>query len=150
MDWKASCWIYRHGRRCCGGIHFQSARGQGMYHRLIKAQKYFKSWCSELKPNFNQTRFFQDPDPRKMQINLTGFLNGKNARIFMGELWKLLDSAQNNESGIPQEMIDKKKEEIKNRRVWLYIHWGWANVVIDKNVFKSNKTSHERTHLQFL
>ena len=59
----------------------------------------------------------QDPDPRKMQINLTGFLNGKNARIFMGELWKLLDSAQNNESGIPQEMIDKKKEEIKNRRV---------------------------------
>ena len=47
----------------------------------------------------------------------------------MGELWKLLDSAQNNESGIPQEMIDKKKEEIKNRRVWLYIHWGWANVV---------------------
>ena len=35
----------------------------------------------------------------------------------MGELWKLLDSAQNNESGIPQEMIDKKKEEIKNRRV---------------------------------
>ena len=52
-----------------------------------------------------------------MQINLTGFLNGKNARIFMGELWKLLDSAQNNDSGIPQEMIDKKKEEIKNRRV---------------------------------
>ena len=52
-----------------------------------------------------------------MQINLTGFLNGKNARIFMGELWKLLDSAQNNESGIPQETIDKKKEEIKNRRV---------------------------------
>ena len=35
----------------------------------------------------------------------------------MGELWKLLDSAQNNESGIPQEMIDKKKEEIKHRRV---------------------------------
>ena len=35
----------------------------------------------------------------------------------MGELWKLLDSAQNNDSGIPQEMIDKKKEEIKNRRV---------------------------------
>merc|ERR1712055_730852 len=64
---------------------------------------------------FNQLEA-KDPDPRKMQINLTGFLNGKNARIFMGELWKLLDSAQNNDSGIPQEMIDKKKEEIKNRR----------------------------------
>ena len=36
----------------------------------------------------------KDPDPRKMQINLTGFLNGKNARIFMGELWALLNSAQ--------------------------------------------------------
>ena len=75
-----------------------------------------------LKQLFSHTTIFpltssQDPDPRKMQINLTGFLNGKNARIFMGELWKLLDSAQNNDSGIPQEMIDKKKEEIKNRRV---------------------------------
>ena len=38
----------------------------------------------------------------------------------MGELWKLLDSAQNNDSGIPQEMIDKKKEEIKSRRVCIY------------------------------
>jgi len=57
----------------------------------------------------------KDPDPRKMQINLTGFVNGKNARIFMGELWSLLDSAQNTESGIPQELIDKKKEEMANR-----------------------------------
>ena len=41
----------------------------------------------------------KDPDPRKMQINLTGFVNGKNARLFMGELWSLLDSAQQTESG---------------------------------------------------
>ena len=41
----------------------------------------------------------KDPDPRKMQINLTGFVNGKNARIFMGELWALLASAQATESG---------------------------------------------------
>ena len=41
----------------------------------------------------------KDPDPRKMQINLTGFVNGKNARLFMGELWALLDSAQQTESG---------------------------------------------------
>jgi hypothetical protein len=50
----------------------------------------------------------QEPDPRKMQINLTGFLNGKHARIFMGELWQMLDSAQKNESGIPQELLDLK------------------------------------------
>ena len=76
-------------------------------------------WYCILIFNYSNMVLFQDPDPRKMQINLTGFLNGKNARIFMGELWKLLDSAQNNDSGIPQEMIDKKKEEIKNRRVRL-------------------------------
>ena len=57
----------------------------------------------------------KDPDPKKMQISLSGFLNGKNARIFMGELWKLLDSAQKTTSGIPQEFIDKKKEEMKSK-----------------------------------
>lgn len=51
-----------------------------------------------------------------MQINLTGFLNGKNARIFMGELWTMLDSAQQNDSGIPQALLDEKKEEISNRK----------------------------------
>ena len=49
----------------------------------------------------------KDPDPRKMQINLTGFLNGKNARLFMGELWTHLDSAQSSETGIPMGMIGK-------------------------------------------
>lgn len=38
----------------------------------------------------------QQPDPKEMQINLTGFLHGKNARIFMQELWDLLLSAQDN------------------------------------------------------
>ena len=57
----------------------------------------------------------KNPDPKKMQISLSGFLNGKNARIFMGELWKLLDSAQKTTSGIPQEFIDKKKEEMKSK-----------------------------------
>ena len=35
----------------------------------------------------------------------------------MGELWNMLDAAQSNPAGIPQELIDKKKEEIKSRRV---------------------------------
>ncbi len=65
---------------------------------------------------FNQLEDDKDPDPRKMQINLTGFLNGKNARVFMGELWAMLDSAQKNESGIPQQLLDEKKEELKSRR----------------------------------
>ncbi|EKX39736.1 hypothetical protein GUITHDRAFT_60382, partial [Guillardia theta CCMP2712] len=36
-----------------------------------------------------------DPDPRKIQINLTGFLE-RNTPLFMSELWKLLISAQQN------------------------------------------------------
>ena len=52
-----------------------------------------------------------------MQINLTGFLNGKNAREFMGELWPLLLSAQENIAGIPSAFLELKKEEIKQRQV---------------------------------
>merc|ERR1719507_2049563 len=57
----------------------------------------------------------QEPDPRKMQINLTGFLNGKYARVFMGELWAMLDSAQNSANGIPEQLVSMKMDEIKGR-----------------------------------
>uniref|UniRef100_A0A8C4NAL7 Serine/arginine repetitive matrix protein 1 n=1 Tax=Eptatretus burgeri TaxID=7764 RepID=A0A8C4NAL7_EPTBU len=57
------------------------------------------------------------PDGRLMQINLTGFLNGKNARVFMGELWPLLLSAQENIAGIPLVFLEQKKEEIKQRQL---------------------------------
>lgn len=52
-----------------------------------------------------------------MQINLTGFLNGKNARILMSELWDLLLSAQESSAGIPEIFMAQKKEEIKQRKV---------------------------------
>merc|ERR1739838_1097534 len=64
---------------------------------------------------FNQLEE-KEPDPRKMQINLTGFLNGKYARMFMGELWTMLDSAQNSENGIPAELVNMKMDEIKERK----------------------------------
>lgn len=56
-----------------------------------------------------------------MQINLTGFLNGKNARVFMTDLWELLLSAQDSVSGIPEQFVERKKEEIKKRMVSFYI-----------------------------
>jgi len=56
------------------------------------------------------------PDPKGMQITLTGFLQGKNARVFMGELWELLVSAQENIGGIPTAFLEKKKEEIRLRK----------------------------------
>jgi hypothetical protein len=56
-----------------------------------------------------------------MQILLTGFLNGKNARIFMSELWELLISAQDSLSGIPEKFLELKKEELKKKVVSLYL-----------------------------
>lgn len=63
----------------------------------------------------------QHPDSKMMQINLTGFLNGKNAREFMKDLWPLLLSAQENIAGIPSAFLEQKKEEIKQRQVSLFI-----------------------------
>ncbi|KRX48601.1 Serine/arginine repetitive matrix protein 1 [Trichinella murrelli] len=58
-----------------------------------------------------------DMDPRNMQINLTGFLNAKKAREFMGELWDLLIDAQSSECGIPQTLINAKAEYLRSRSV---------------------------------
>lgn len=55
-----------------------------------------------------------------MQINLTGFLNGRNARSFMGELWDLLVSAQENDTGIPEAFLQQKKDQIKKRLVNIF------------------------------
>ncbi|TNN83134.1 Serine/arginine repetitive matrix protein 1 [Liparis tanakae] len=65
---------------------------------------------------FNQLED-KHPDSKMMQINLTGFLNGKNAREFMRDLWPLLLSAQENIAGIPSAFLEQKKEEIKQRQI---------------------------------
>ncbi|CAO3652543.1 unnamed protein product [Cunninghamella echinulata] len=57
----------------------------------------------------------EKPDPRRMQINLTGFLE-KDTGQFMLDLWKLLLSAQDSVGGIPQEFIDQKKEELRLKK----------------------------------
>lgn len=56
-----------------------------------------------------------------MQINLTGFLTAKNARIFMEELWELMLSAMENINCIPAKFVEQKKEEIKKRQVWFVV-----------------------------
>ena len=52
-----------------------------------------------------------------MQINLTGFLNGKNARVFMGGLWEHLLSAQENEMGVPEAFLEAKRAELQAKKV---------------------------------
>ena len=64
----------------------------------------------------------QYPNAKDMQINMTGFLNAKNAQHFMAELWDLLTSAQDNISGIPARFLEQKKEEIKKRQVFRCRH----------------------------
>lgn len=44
------------------------------------------------------------PDPRKMQVNLTGFMDKHGAAAFVSELWKLLLSAQDTVGGVPAEV----------------------------------------------
>ncbi|THD20160.1 hypothetical protein D915_008941 [Fasciola hepatica] len=57
------------------------------------------------------------PDPKEIQINITGFLNSKNARIFLTELWDLLLSAMQDPEGVPAMLIEAKKAEIANRQL---------------------------------
>ena len=52
-----------------------------------------------------------------MQIMMTGFLGKTKARTFMGELWNLLVEAQQSPHGIPQELIEMKKQELMKKKV---------------------------------
>ena len=57
----------------------------------------------------------QHPDPRKLQISITGFLEG-NTRTFMSELWRHLVSAQTSVGGIPRAFVEQKKAEMQQKR----------------------------------
>ncbi|THU46308.1 hypothetical protein C4D60_Mb09t03550 [Musa balbisiana] len=58
----------------------------------------------------------KEVDGKQIQIQLTGFLE-KNTGKFMKELWGLLLSAQNNASGVPQQFLNAKEEEMKKRKL---------------------------------
>lgn len=51
-------------------------------------------------------------DPRLVQINLSGFME-EHAAPFVERLWRLLLSAQTEVGGIPTEILEAKKAEIK-------------------------------------
>ena len=44
------------------------------------------------------------PDPRKMQVNLSGFMDKISSSYLVEELWKLLLSAQETVGGVPAEV----------------------------------------------
>ena len=52
------------------------------------------------------------PDPKQMQLDVTGFLE-KQAGSFVEELWTLLLDAQQNPHGIPSAFVASKKAELQ-------------------------------------
>ena len=65
--------------------------------------------------NRNVDVVVQELDPKKMQIQLSGFLEEK-AAPFMKEMWKLLLSAQENEAGVPQQWLDEDADRRRKER----------------------------------
>ncbi|KAI3992255.1 hypothetical protein MKX01_029976 [Papaver californicum] len=57
----------------------------------------------------------KDINGKEVQIQLTGFME-KNTGKFMKELWNLLRSAEQNASGVPQQFLDAKEEEIRKKK----------------------------------
>ncbi|EGO03892.1 hypothetical protein SERLA73DRAFT_158340, partial [Serpula lacrymans var. lacrymans S7.3] len=55
------------------------------------------------------------PDPKKMQINLTGFLTNSTSS-FMIALWNLLLEAQESPAGVPRTFVEEKKEEMRKAK----------------------------------
>lgn len=60
----------------------------------------------------------QEVNGKEVQIQITGFME-KNTGKFMKELWTLLLSAQKNASGVPQQFLDAKEEELRKKKVRL-------------------------------
>lgn len=55
-------------------------------------------------------------DPKKLQLQLTGFLE-KSTGMFMEELWGLLVDAQSSLGGIPSAFLQDKKQEMIQAKV---------------------------------
>lgn len=59
----------------------------------------------------------EDPElcPKKLQILITGFLEQQTPR-FVLKLWRLLISAQENQLGIPRQIIDERREDLLKKK----------------------------------
>ena len=66
---------------------------------------------------FSQLEQSQYPDGKSMQMMMTGFLGKTKSRVFMEDLWNILADAQENEFGLPRELIEMKKTEMLKKKV---------------------------------
>ncbi|OLN94240.1 PWI domain-containing protein [Colletotrichum chlorophyti] len=67
---------------------------------------------------FNLIEGSRFPDIKSLQIQLTGFLD-KDTGPFCKELWKLCLSAQTSPQGVPKELLEAKKLELIQEKVWM-------------------------------
>ncbi|KAF2836345.1 PWI domain-containing protein, partial [Patellaria atrata CBS 101060] len=65
---------------------------------------------------FNLLEGERFPNIKNLQIQLTGFLD-KDAATFCKELWGLCLSAQENNLGVPKELLEAKKLELIQEKV---------------------------------
>eukprot|EP00210_Caulerpa_lentillifera_P001497 g1435.t1 len=63
----------------------------------------------------NRLENTQELNPKELYLELVPFLE-KNAGLFMKELWTLLASAAASSTGIPQQIMEAKAEELKLRK----------------------------------
>lgn len=81
----------------------------------------------------------QEVNGKEVQIQITGFME-KNTGKFMKELWMLLLSAQKNASGVPQQFLDAKEEELLKKKVLLSLNMPfiWSQYTFTFGVFLTN------------
>lgn len=77
----------------------------------VRATYVYYDSCTQHQANSLQ------PDIKRLQIQLTGFLD-KDTAGFCKELWKLCLSAQSNPQGVPKELLEAKKLELLQEKVY--------------------------------
>jgi serine/arginine repetitive matrix protein 1 len=58
-----------------------------------------------------------NPDPRRAQLDLVGFLGEDESASFAKELWSLLLEAESSTSGIPRTLLEQKKKELSQQKI---------------------------------
>ncbi|KAF2204207.1 PWI domain-containing protein, partial [Delitschia confertaspora ATCC 74209] len=66
---------------------------------------------------FNMLEENRHPDIKNLQHHMTGFLGQEPCAKFCKELWNLMLSAQDSPQGVPKELLEAKKAEMKQEKV---------------------------------
>ena len=110
--------------KCYSSLNWTISNVHVVMHFLLSW--FFANFLTYLCFNFSPFGhilliILQEVNGKEVQIQITGFME-KNTGKFMKELWTLLLSAQKNASGVPQQFLDAKEEEILKKKVLLRLN----------------------------